>query len=63
MATRFATKEAAAAAIEQFSIPCAGPVAIVAIAAKVVGVQAGWYIGFPPSISKKLVDVSEYAGV
>lgn len=60
MATKFNSKAEAAAAVEKFNIPLAGPVAIVPMAAKLLGVTPGWYIGFPMNISRDLVDLSAY---
>jgi hypothetical protein len=61
-ATKFATKTEAEAAIAKFGIPCACPVCVVPMLAKIMGVSAGWYIGFPLSISKEFVDISVYGG-
>ena len=61
-ATKFASKTEAEAAVAKYGIPCAGAVCVVPMAAKVLGLVAGWYIGFPINISKELVDISVYGG-
>lgn len=60
MATKFKTKTEAAAAIEILGLKLAGPVFLPPVQASAEGVTSGWYIGFPLSVSKRLVDTSIY---